>query len=118
MYFLERLEDTPFKTLQSYLERKHLPNFVYLKMILHNCSHVIKGQLVNEDHLTFVDQHGKYLDHTTISDKRAVTQHGKLMDVLKKYDSKETLEILKTDGENANRCGTCDYFFASSVESV
>ena len=27
------------------------------------------------------------------------------LDVLEKYDSKETLEILKTDGENANRCG-------------
>ena len=71
-------------------------------MILHNFSHVIKGQLVNEDHLTFVDSNGKYLDHATISDKRSITQHGKLMDVLKKYDSTQTLEILKTDGENAN----------------
>ena len=75
---------------------------LYPKMILHNCSHVIKGQLVNEDHLTFVDSNGKYLDHTAISDKKAITQHGKLMDVLEKYDSTQTLEILKTDGENAN----------------
>ena len=61
-----------------------------------------KGQLVNEEHLTFVDQHGKYLDHTAISNKKSITQAGKLMDVLEKYDSKDTLETLKTDGENAN----------------
>ena len=82
-------------------------------MILHNFSHVIKGQIVNEDHLTFVDSDGKYLDHATISDKRAITQHGKLMDVLKKYDSKESLEILKTDGENANRCGIFGFYLLS-----
>ena len=44
---------------------------------------------------------------------RAVTQHGKLMDVLKKYDSKETIEILKTDGENANRCGIFGFYLLS-----
>jgi hypothetical protein len=60
-----------------------------------------------------VDSNGKYLDHATISDKRSITQHGKLMDVLGKYDSKETLEILKTDGENANRCGI--FGFSPSV---
>ena len=49
-----------------------------------------------------MDSNGKYLDHATISDKRAITQHGKLMDVLERYDSTQTLEILKTDGENAN----------------
>ena len=86
---------------------------MYPKIILHNFSHVIKGQLVNEDHLTFVDSDGKYLDHATISDKRAITQHGKLMDVLEKYDSKESLEILKTDGENANRCGIFGFYLLS-----
>ena len=49
-----------------------------------------------------MDSNGKYLDHASISNKTSITQHGKLMDVLEKYDSKETLEILKTDGENAN----------------
>ena len=36
---------------------------------------------------------------------RKSTQKMRTLDVLEKYDSKETLEILKTDGENANRCG-------------
>ena len=58
-----------------------------------------------------MDSDGKYLDHATISDKRAITQNGKLMDVLEKYDSKKTLEILKTDGENANRCGIFGFCF-------
>ena len=75
----------------------------------------IKNQLVNEEHLTFVDENGDYLDHAAISNKKAVTQTGKLLDVLEKYDSKETLEILKTDGENANRCGICDSFFSLTL---
>ena len=62
----------------------------------------IRNQVVMEEHLTFVDQTGHYLDHTDLSNKKSVTQTGKLLDVLDRYKSKETLEILKTDGENAN----------------
>ena len=39
----------------------------------------IKYQLVNEEHLTFVDENGDYLDHAAISNKKAVTQTGKLL---------------------------------------
>ena len=62
----------------------------------------IRNQVVMEEHLTFVDQTGHYLDHAELSNKKSVTQTGKLLDVLDRYKSKETLEILKTDGENAN----------------
>ena len=62
----------------------------------------IRNQVVMEEHLTFVDQTGHYLDHADLSNKKSVTQTGKLLDVLDRYKSKETLEILKTDGENAN----------------
>ena len=85
---------------------------------LHNCSLFIIGQLVNEEHLTFVDQHGKYLDHTAISNKKAVTQAGKLMDVLEKYDSKKTLEILKTDGENANSGKVNEYKSCGELRNI
>ena len=73
---------------------------------------------MNEEHLTFVDQNGKYLDHTAISNKKAVTQAGKLMDVLEKYDSKETLEILKTDGENANTGKVIGYKSCGELRNV
>ena len=52
--------------------------------------------------MTFVDKSGNYVDHKTLSNKKSVTISGHIMDVLEQYDSKETLQILKTDGESAN----------------
>ena len=62
----------------------------------------LKNQLVKEEHMTFVDKCGNYVDHKTLSNKKSVTISGHIMDVLEQYDSKETLQILKTDGESAN----------------
>ena len=62
----------------------------------------LKNQLVKEEHMTFVDKSGNYVDHKTLSNKKSVTISGHIMDVLEQYDSKETLQILKTDGESAN----------------
>ena len=72
----------------------------------------LKNQLVKEEHMTFVDTSGNYLDHRTLSNKKSVTIKGHVMDILGQSDSLETIQILKTDGESANTGRTVnDVFF-------
>ena len=62
----------------------------------------LKNQLIMEEHMTFVDTAGNYIDHRTLSNKKSTTISGHVMDILEKCDSFETIQILKTDGESAN----------------
>ena len=45
---------------------------------------------------------GKYLQHKSPSDKKAITITDKTFEVIDEFDSRETLGILTTDGENTN----------------
>ena len=61
-----------------------------------------RGQHIREEHITFVNKEGKYIQHKTPSDKRAETITNKVLEVIDEFDSRNTLTIIKTDGEPTN----------------
>ena len=61
-----------------------------------------KNQVKREDHLTFVDEKGNYINHFSPSNKKAKTILNDVLQVIGDTDSFETLERVATDGENTN----------------
>ena len=52
--------------------------------------------------LNHLFKEGKYIQHKSPSDKKAPTITDKVLEVIDEFDSRETLDIVKTDGENTN----------------
>ena len=57
-----------------------------------------KNQFKREEHLTFVDKNEQYLDHVACSDKKGPTISLIAQNILEKFDSKSSIQIMATDG--------------------
>ena len=66
-----------------------------------DCTLMPKNQTAKEEHMTFVDTDG-YIAHKACSNKRGPTIASKVVEVLEENDSMDSVEIMATDGENAN----------------